>query len=174
MTFIRGLFDRIVLVAAFLAGCLLPGFIVQYQQRLGGRLDQVSQDLERYQKIADRLHDGSLSKLINHHLNSPDQTFQSEGTIIQALVDNLVRYGEAYIGLNDTLFNQILFLSKNLDYELAEATWQAFTPSASIAPDALLFAGLFAFTVWLIFMFLWFLLSMLLGGRRKRRKRRLA
>src|SRR2546429_70783 len=40
MLFLRGLFDRLFLVTAVVAGGLLPGFIAQYRQRVGGRLDQ--------------------------------------------------------------------------------------------------------------------------------------
>ena len=45
MRFIRGLIDRLLLLATAIMGGLVPGFISQYRQRLGGRLDQAGIDL---------------------------------------------------------------------------------------------------------------------------------
>jgi hypothetical protein len=41
MSMIRGLLDRLVLIGGVLVGGCVPGFITQYHQRVGGRLDQV-------------------------------------------------------------------------------------------------------------------------------------
>src|SRR5215469_11999703 len=54
MSLIRGFIDRLLLVCAIVAGGLVPGFIAQYRQRLGGRLDQAQIDLAPWQKIADQ------------------------------------------------------------------------------------------------------------------------
>ena len=45
MTFLGGIADRIVLLGGTLAGGCVPGFVAQYRERVGGRLDQVLADM---------------------------------------------------------------------------------------------------------------------------------
>ena len=52
MLFLRGLLDRLFFACAIVAGDLVPGFIAQYRQRLGGRLDQALLDLAPWQRLA--------------------------------------------------------------------------------------------------------------------------
>ena len=66
MSFVRGLLDRIVLVAAFIAGGLVPGFITQYRQRVGGRLDQALLDL-----IPD-----TASRILREHPDQADRLIE--------------------------------------------------------------------------------------------------
>ncbi len=86
LLFLRGLFDRIVLVSAAVAGGLVPGSYHQYRQRLGGRLDQARLDLAAWQKLADQFFQGDLNRLIQYHLDSNNATFHAEGSVIQSLV----------------------------------------------------------------------------------------
>ena len=123
MFFLRNLFDRVLLLAAFVAGGLVPGFIAQYVQRLGGRLDQARLDLEPWQKIADQFHGGDIEKLIQYHLNSVDPTFHSEGVVIRSLVDTVHQLQSAVAALHTTLFHQVSYLALHADPGLARATY---------------------------------------------------
>lgn len=155
MDLLRGLMDRIVLLVAFLfAGCV-PGFIVQYRQRLGGALDQVSKDLAPFREIAKQFHGGKLEKLIEHHVFSTDPTFQAEGNAIQAMLRTLDRLRAAMEALDTDLVHQILLLVKRGDPQIAKATWAAYQPAFSFSAEGLMFAGAVALGVWLLFMLLW-------------------
>jgi hypothetical protein len=100
MAFIRGILDRIILVAGVVAAGCIPSFIAQYRQRVGGRLDQVLQDIAPFQAIADQFHHGSLAELIQHHLASVDTTFHDEGAALQAMVDSAEKLRQALQALN--------------------------------------------------------------------------
>src|SRR5262245_20335740 len=115
MLFLRGLFDRVLLVTAVVAGGLVPGFIAQYRQRLGGRLDQAQLDLEPWRKIADQFHHGDLQALIQYHLKSTDPTFHAEGAAIRALVDSVHQLQSAVAALQGSLFQQAGYLALNAD-----------------------------------------------------------
>ena len=91
MDILRGILDRIVLIGAILAAGCVPSFIGQYQQRLGGMLDQANRDLALFQDIANRLHGGDIQRLIKHHLASTDPTFRAEGTAIQTMLETVAR-----------------------------------------------------------------------------------
>ena len=156
MRFIRGLVDRLLLLAAAITGGLVPGFISQYRQRLGGRLDQALADLAPWQRLADQYHHGQLAELIQYHLASPDPTFHAEGAIIQSLVQSVARLQMAVDALHTSLFRQIAYLSTHTDPELARATFGDWVPTFALSVEGIIFALAFALALWLIFHALWF------------------
>ena len=164
MLFLRGLFDRLFLVVAVVAGGLVPGFIAQYRQRLGGRLDQAQLDLEPWQKIADQFHHGDIEALIEYHLQSPDATFHAEGAAIRALVDNVRQLQTAVESLQGSLFQQAGYLAVRGDADLARATFNDWVPTFALSAEGLLFALLFAAAVWSLFHATWWMVAV---GRRR-------
>lgn len=156
---LRGLLDRLLLVAAVLCAGALPSFIAQYRQRLGGRLEQVIRDLAPFQEIANRLHGGSLDALIKYHLASTDNTFHAEGQAIQDMVNSAASLRSAADALNADLWHQLWYLTRHLDTGLAGGTWSSFVPSVPITLDGLVFALIVGLLLWLIVAFLWSLLA---------------
>jgi hypothetical protein len=155
MGLVRGILDRLVLLAAVLLAACIPSFIVQYRQRLGGRLEQVHADLAPFQTIADHNFGGSLSKLIDYHLASQDATFQQEGTAVQAMVDAAARLSAALQALNTDVVHQCLYLVRHPDYGLLQSTWSAYRPGFTLTVQSALFALLLGLIVWLAFLGLW-------------------
>jgi hypothetical protein len=160
MLFLRGLFDRLFLAGAVVAGGLAPGFIAQYRQRLGGRLDQARLDLESWQRIADQFYHGDLDKLIQYHLNSNDATFQAEGSVIQSLIVTVQQLKSAVDALHSSLFHQVGYLMLHADPGLMRATTIDWVPTFALSIEGVLFALLFAVAVWLLFHLLWRLLAL--------------
>ncbi len=169
MRFIRGLFDRAFLLVAVFAGGCVPSFIVQYRQRLGGRLDQVIADLAPFQEIANRQHGGNLSALIQHHLNSSDATFQQEGLAIQTMADAAQRLRMSLEALNTDVLHQGLYLLTQYDRDIARTTWDAYTPAFSISLESLGVALLLGGALWLVFLGLWHGVGSLAARKGKRR-----
>ncbi len=161
MLLMRGLLDRLVLVVAAVSGGLLPGFIEQYRQRLGGRLDQARLDLAAWQKIADQLFHGDLNALIRYHAASPDPAFHAEARVIQQLVATVQQLQQAVAALHGSLLQQAWYLTLHLDASLASATLADWTPTFSLSLEGLAFAILFALSVWLLFHGLWWTLMLL-------------
>jgi hypothetical protein len=161
MRILRGLLDRLLLIAAIVTGGLIPGFIAQYRQRLGGRLDQAKLDLAPWQHLADQQHHGHLAELIQYHLASRDPSFHAEGAIIQSLMQTVQRLQAAVDALHATLFRQIAYLTTHTDPDLARATFHDWVPTFALSLEGLLFAALFALGVWLHFFALWQLAALL-------------
>lgn len=157
MRLVRGLLDRLVLVVAIVVGGLVPGFIAQYRQRLGGRLDQARLDLAGWQKIADQLFQGDLNRLIRYHAASRDAAFHSEALAIQQSVESVQRLEQAAAALHGNLLQQAAYLALHLDGSLARATLSDWTPTFALSLDGLAFALVFALVVWLLFQALWWL-----------------
>jgi hypothetical protein len=152
------------------AGGLVPGFIAQYRQRLGGRLDQARLDLQAWQSLADRLYGGDLDKLIQYHMSSTDPTVHAEGGIIQSLVNAVQNLQSAVDALHGNLYHQLAYLSLHADPALVRATSHDWVPTFALSGEGLLFAAVAGVAVWLLFEALWALLAFTadhLAGRHK-------
>ncbi|MFZ0499605.1 MAG: DUF2937 family protein [Steroidobacteraceae bacterium] len=163
MSFIRGLVDRLLLICAIVAGGLVPGFISQYRQRLGGMLDQARLDLAPWQRIADQYFHGDLTLLVQYHLASKDPTFHSEGAAISSLVTSAQHLQSEVAALHGNLFQQAIYLAVHVDPPIAHATWGDWVPTFGLSTDGIAFALLFALCLWLLFQILWSLGAV--GGR---------
>lgn len=156
MVFMRGILDRIVLVAGVIAAGCIPSFIVQYRQRVGGMLEQVVQDLAPFQAIANQFHHGSLKALIQHHLDSTDLTFYNEGAGIQAMVESAERLRKVFQALDTDLFHQLSYMIVKVDPLIARATWDVFTPSFGLSVESIMLASIVGVLIWLAFLSVWY------------------
>lgn len=157
MDFIRGILDRIVLVAGTVAAGCIPSFIAQYRQRVGGRLDQVLKDLEPFQQIANQYHHGSLNELIQHHLNSTDSTFHDEGAAVHAMVSSAEQLRRALQALDTDLYHQLTYLlTGGLDTPIARAAWEIYSPSFNLTFESMVFAAIVGILIWVAFLSIWF------------------
>lgn len=163
MSLVRGLIDRLLLICAVIAGGLIPGFISQYRQRLGGMFDQARIDLAPWQKIADQYYHGDLAQLIQYHLASKDPTFHSEGGAISALLASVQHLQSEVAALHGNLFQQAAYLALHADPAIARATLGDWVPTFGLSTDGILFALLFALALWVAFQAIWSLTA--LGGR---------
>ena len=159
MPIVRGLIDRVVLVSAAVAGGLIPGFLSQYRQRLGGRLDQAKLDLEPWQNLADKFYQGDIDKLIQYHLASTDRTFHAEGAVIRSLVDSVHQLQGAVDALHGSLASQAAYLALHADPGLTRATFADWVPTFALSGEGLAFALVFALLFWLAFLVFWWLLG---------------
>jgi hypothetical protein len=167
MKTVRDILDRIVLLAAVVAAGCIPSFIVQYRQRLGGRLDQVLADLAPFQQIANRYHGGSLSELIRYHLASTDATFHQEGAALQSMVASAERLRAMLAGLDTDLVHQCAYLLLHHDSELLRATWGGYQPGFTLDLQSVLFALAVGVVLWGIFLGLWHAVAYLFDGLRR-------
>lgn len=159
MFFMRGILDRIVLVASIVAAGCIPSFIVQYRQRVGGMLEQVLQDLAPFQAIANQLHHGSLKALVQHHLESTDLTFYNEGAAIQAMVESAEKLRKIFQVLDTDLYHQLSYLVVKTDPLIARATWDAFKPSFGLTVESVVLASVVGVLVWLAFLAVWYVID---------------
>ncbi len=165
MLFLRGLLDRLLLVCAVIGGGLVPGFIAQYRQRLGGRLDQARLDLAPWQRLAEQYYQGDIERLIRYHLESSDPKFHAEGAVIRSLVATVQQLQSSVDALQGTLFRQAAWLALHADPGLARATFRDWVPTFALSTEGIVFALVFAVVVWLAFHAVWRLLALLLRGR---------
>ncbi len=150
MKLLSGLLDRLLLLLAVAGAGVLPAFVQQYRQRLGGRLDQVNEDLSAWQQIADRLHGGDMRALIQHHRDSGDATFVAAGDALQFMLDQQAELEAALAAMQGSLPEQVWGWLQHLRWNDVEATWALFQPQFPLDPQGLLFALLGGGLLWLL------------------------
>jgi Protein of unknown function (DUF2937) len=155
MPFVRGLLDRLLLICAVVAGGLVPGFIAQYRQRLGGRLDQARLDLASWQHLAEQYYQGDIERLIRYHLESSDPTFHAEGAIIRSLLTTVQQLQSAADALQGSVFHQAAYLTLHADPGLVRATLHDWVPTFALSAEGIAFALAFGAVVWLAFQAVW-------------------
>jgi ABC-type microcin C transport system permease subunit YejB len=158
--------DRIVLLIAVVAAGCIPSFIVQYRQRMGGRLDQVLADLSPFQAIADRYHGGSLAELIRYHLQSSDATFHQEGAALQSMVQAAEQLRAMLAALDTDLLHQCGYLLLHHDMTLLRATWAGYQPGFTLDLPSAVFALAVGVVLWAIFLGVWHGVARLLRALR--------
>ena len=126
---IRGIVYIVIFAAGAGAGALFPSFSTQYHQQLQARYEQVNMDLEPFQKIADRYHGGDLAALVEHHLNSTDPTFYAEGAAIQLMIDSRLLLAESAAAAEAGYTEQLMWLYRNRDESVVQATLDTFEPA---------------------------------------------
>jgi hypothetical protein len=147
----------------------MPGFIAQYRQRLGGRLDQARLDLAPWQHLAEQSYQGDIGQLIRYHLESSDPTFHAEGAMIRTLVTTVQQLQSAVDALHGSLFRQAAYLALHADPGLARATLHDWVPTFALSSEGIVFALAFALAVWLLFHALWSLIALLVPRGRAAR-----
>jgi len=160
MSLIRGFLDRVILVAGIVVGGCLPSFISQYRQRIGGQLDQVLKDLDAFQQIANKYHNGSLRELVQHHLESKDASFNEEGAAVQVMLNSAEQMKLAMQALSTDLFHQVIYLvTGGLDPIIAKAAWEIFSPAFVLTTESVVFSIVVGLLVWITFLFIWKILA---------------
>ena len=158
MRVMRGLIDRLLFVAAFIAALQLPQFIDHYTQRYGGYHQALADSMEEYQRNADAHYGGDLDRLIADLEAAPSAGIHDIGAKLAAdrRRERAMREGLAILE-RGSLPEKLWYLARHLDHEIAAGTWAAFTPGLPLTMDALVCAligallasGLFNLLIWL-------------------------
>lgn len=138
-SFIESLLDRIISVAGAIVFAQMPAFIVQYQQRLGGHVDELKHLISKYRSYA-ASNNRTLDEYINIHLQSTVKEFASTG---QLMNENLARFNELSSALKEiadsTGLLKLFMFFKNFDVEIYRGTMKNFVPGITFSTDAILY-----------------------------------
>ncbi|MGB0955970.1 MAG: DUF2937 family protein [Panacagrimonas sp.] len=143
--------DKLIFAMGFVTGGTLPGFLAQYRQRLGGRLDQLQEDLAHFESIAAQQFDGDLQQLIAHHRASNDTTFRAEGEAVASMATQLDQYSQAYASMDGGAFGQTWTMVSHWDQALIQSVWADFVPAMAYSLDGLVMALCGGFLASLLF-----------------------
>jgi hypothetical protein len=154
---------------SLLFGIQVPNFLDQYDHRVDAHLQEVSINIQRYQDIADKYHNGDLNVLIALHRSSLIPTYKDEGVVIEDMYHRRQRFKAARLAATSNYFWKTLHVIKNGDRELIQETMDKYSYAVPLNQDAVVSGVILAVTVTLLVEVLFGLLGFIIGGIRKRR-----
>lgn len=157
MKLVTGILDRLLFALGLLLFLQLPSFVDHYHQRIGGYRQAVADSVAEYQRSADAHYAGNLDRLVSDFLTDSNPAQRDMGNKMRRDRERLVELDAALVVLSgDSLIDKLIYLSRNLDPEMARATAEAYTPGLPLSLDAalcgllggLLASGLFNLLMW--------------------------
>lgn len=152
-SFFELIFDRIISAAGALIFIQIPSFLVQYQQRLGGHVDELAMLIKKY-KSAAADNSRTVEEYIGLHLQSDVKEFVSTGKIMSENVERFTDLSTALKSLTESkgIVKFYSFL-KDIDFDIFKAALKNFVPGISFTIDTFFYgaAGIIVFmTIYLI------------------------
>ncbi len=134
------IFDRALAAAGAVAFAQFPSFIVQYQQRLGGHVDELGFIVSKYTEAAAK-NNRTIEEYISIHLKSEINDFVSSGKIMAENLSRHTELGEALRALMESsgIMKPFVFL-KTMNFDILKKTADNFTPGISFNIDTLFYA----------------------------------
>lgn len=139
---LEAFFDRIVAVAGAIVFIQIPSFLVQYQQRLGGHVDELARLIRKY-KIAAADNGRTVEEYIGLHLQSNIKEFVSTGKLMSENMERFTDLSSALKSITESkgIIKLFQFL-KNIDMEIFKGALKNFVPGISFSIDTLLYGFL--------------------------------
>jgi hypothetical protein len=145
--------NRIALFFAFVFGFAstqAPEFWQQYQQRLGGAIDELQTIVTQFDNNAAAQHLTETQAIKRLEANS-DPLAQGQGVEEQRIVDRLARLRKAAAAFNSTnVVSKWIALAENFDPSIAQRAYEAYQPAVPTTSDGFV-SGLLGFVIgWLL------------------------
>lgn len=137
-------------VAWFLVALMIanqvPVFTNQYEQRIAAALDQSIEDNFYFHEIVDQQFGGDVEGFIQHHLDSEDPTFHTEGEVFRRNFDREAElWKEHKIRSDGSLLDNVRYIALHGDRNVIRGAWEIYRPA--LAPD-IVFSLLGGVLIW--------------------------
>ncbi len=140
--FIVTLFDRIFLILGVLVGAQIPLFMQQYIQRLSGHVTELNRFVSNLRLLANQSNK-NLTQYIEKFQTSSDLDFSNHGIFMLEVVKRQEQMNNALQNLlNSPTWKKLYFFFQNLQYEVAQKTWESFQPGLTLTVEGLSYMAL--------------------------------
>ena len=138
--FFESILDRAVSVTGALIFMQIPAFLVQYQQRLGGHVDELSRLIKKY-AIAAAENGRTVEEYIGLHLKSEVKEFISTGKIMSENLERFNDISEALKNLSQSkgIVKLCVFI-RDVEYDIFKAALKNFVPGISFNYETIFYA----------------------------------
>ena len=136
------LFNGLAAIAGAATSAQFPEFVQQYLQRLGGRLDQTHDDLQRLLADAQAL-GRTLEAYLDELMASGSEVARQTAARELERLEQAERLERAYYALRDALpLERPLAFVEHFDAQIAQDTLAAFKPAMPINAEGFVYAGI--------------------------------
>ncbi|TLU66350.1 DUF2937 family protein [Thalassotalea litorea] len=135
---IASLSDKLMFTVSCLLGMQIPAFINAYQQRLAGHLDEAHLQLQNFQSIADKYHQGDISQLLSAYRASADPGINASAELVLNLIDRIALLTSHLANLTQGDYvHQVYYFLTGMDSAIAKATLHDFQLALPMQASAL-------------------------------------
>ncbi|MCF7972022.1 MAG: DUF2937 family protein [Methylococcaceae bacterium] len=143
---LKNLLDKLFFAGCLLLGIQIPNFIIQYQQNISAHYQESVSQLQQYQFIADRFYAGDMHELLLAHRMNTVAAIRAEAQVIADLIQRNEYLQQELSALQDrSLVQQLLHLTKHLDFKLANEVLFNYSMSVPLNSDAIVIGLVLAF-----------------------------
>jgi hypothetical protein len=121
------LMDRLAPYAGAVGLSQIPNIIGQYVHELSGNLNNATENLAEWEKVAEVTNNGDLAGLVNNYLASSDPKVMGAGEVAQHAVNTFEYLKNAYESLaNASVWMRPVEFLRNMDADIMADTWENF------------------------------------------------
>ena len=139
LKFLEAVIDRIAAVVGAIVFIQIPAFLVQYQQRLGGHVDELARLIKQFKSAAAK-QGITVEKYIELHLNSGINEIKSTGEL---MTENMERFTDLSLALQNLSessgVKKLFVFLKSMDFDIFKGTYKDFVPGISFSLDSILY-----------------------------------
>lgn len=135
-----GFLDRLLCVLGAVSLSQGPEFIQQYQQRLGGHVDEARRQVDQYENVA-RQSGITLDQFIAQTNANADGAVAKLGSVMTEATTRLhhLEASQQAIAQSSIWERPFVFL-RHMDSEIAQSTWAIFKPAVPTTAEGVLYA----------------------------------
>ncbi|UVL57657.1 DUF2937 family protein [Pseudomonas sp. B21-035] len=164
----RSYLRLLLFTCGLLVGLQVPGYIVDYSQRVEAHLLESREGLKGFEDTAKRFFNGDLQALVRHYRSSDDPVFTSDANSIESLVIRNRQFEQEWQIVQGPWLAKTWHVLVTANPQLREETLNAYRYQILLNPEALAWGLSCALLLALVVESLLLLLGWVaLGGRRK-------
>lgn len=135
-----GLLDRLLCVAGTVIFSQVPEFMQQYQQRLGGHLDEARRQLAQFHQTAAQ--SGlTLDRLVTQTSANADPAVAKLSGVMTEAISRVETLESAQSAIqNASLWTRPFVFVQHMDRAIVHATWSIFRPAVPTTIEGLVYA----------------------------------
>ncbi len=146
--FFESIFDRAIAAGGFIIFIQCPAFLIQYRQRLGGHVDELTLLIKKY-RLAAADNGRTVDEYIGLHLQSNVKEFVSTGKIMSENIDRFNELSAALKNLTESKgISKFVVFIRDMDTEICKAALKNFVPGISFNIETIFYGilGIIFFT----------------------------
>ena len=112
----------------------VPVFVQEYEQRLGGAIDELARVIDRDRENAQAV-GLSLNAFLQKHELSTDEAFHRTGEAMRERIDRHARLSQSAAALDAApAWKKPLLVAESPDREIVRGAWERFRPTLALDP----------------------------------------
>jgi len=134
---LRSYIRLLLFTLALLVGVQIPGFMLDYEQRVDAHRLESDQALGGFRRTAQQYFEGSLDGLLAHYQTSEDPVFRSDADSLAVLMRRNALFNEEWQALQGPWYQRAWHILVRPNPELRDETLRQYRYQVVLTPEAI-------------------------------------